>query len=66
MNQSWVSTKYSAIAHELDTINPSVVLCEFIDVSVIHPLRHHVRLTIFRIYTEDKICAEQRYDVRVL
>ena len=49
-----VSTKYSAIAHELDSINPFVILYELVDVPMIHPLRHHGKSMVSKIYAKQR------------
>ena len=54
-----VFTRYDTIAHELDTIDPFILLHELDDITVIHPFRHHREPVPFQIHTDE------RQDIRV-
>ena len=47
-----ISTNYSAITHEQDTIYPFILLHELGDVTVTHPLRYHREPFRFQIDTD--------------
>lgn len=48
------SKRDNPMTYKLDTINPFMLLHEFIDIAVIHPFGYHRKPVPFQVHTEQR------------